>query len=256
MRPVYEKLAPIYDEVMYDVDYEEWADFIDTVIQHHRNETATVLELACGTGSLSLLLDELDCYEITATDASADMLKVARIKAGEANAGIKWKQIDFLDIRLEEEYDAVLILFDSINYLTETAQIEKLLQQVRKVIKPDGIFIFDFTTPGYSKTIVSLLNEDRITENGYRYIRESSYDDRRRLHKNDFTIRKLDNDRKRVISECRETHIQKIYSLCEIQDIVSRSEFSILTSYQDFEMIEAGEKSGRVTMVLKCRETQ
>ncbi|MEX1121583.1 MAG: class I SAM-dependent methyltransferase, partial [Balneolales bacterium] len=252
---IYKKLAPIYDEVMFDVDYEEWADFIDEIIQYHRHDTISILELACGTGSVALLLDELDCYEITASDASADMIQVAEKKGKEANADVKWKQVDFLNINLTERYDAIIILFDSINYLTKPEQIEELLRQVGKVLKPQGIFIFDFTTPVYSQTIVSLLNEDRLTKNGYRYIRESSYDRERRLHQNKFTIQKLSQDKKQVISESQETHIQKIYTLREIQDIVSRSKFSILGAYQDFEMIAAGDKSGRVTMVTKCQET-
>ncbi|MEX0772433.1 MAG: class I SAM-dependent methyltransferase [Balneolales bacterium] len=256
MNSIYGKLAPIYDEVMHDVDYEEWADFIDLVIQYHRQDTISILELACGTGSLSLLLDELDCYEITASDASADMIKVAGMKGEEAHADVTWRQIDFLNINLDEKYDAILILFDSINYLTEQQQIEELFRQVRKVIKPNGIFIFDFTTPVYSQIVVNLLNEDRVTSNGYRYIRESSYNAQRRLHENHFTIQKLNQENSQVVSESEETHIQKIYTLREIQDIVSRSEFSILNAYQDFEMIAAGDKSGRVTMVLKCQETR
>ncbi|MEX2632892.1 MAG: class I SAM-dependent methyltransferase [Balneolales bacterium] len=255
MNTIYGKLAPIYDEVMFDVDYEQWADFIDAIIQFHRHDTVTVLELACGTGTLSMLLDELDCYKITATDSSQDMLNEARRKAESAHSDIKWTQVDFLDINLDEKFDAVLLLFDSVNYLTEINQIELMLSEVRKVIKPEGIFIFDFTTPIYSQTIVGLLNEDRITKNGFHYIRDSSYDSENRLHRNDFTIQKLGANSK-VLSESRESHIQKIYSLDEIEDVVSRSEFSILSAYEDFEMKKANHKSGRVTMVLKCQQTQ
>ncbi|MEX2641322.1 MAG: class I SAM-dependent methyltransferase [Balneolales bacterium] len=256
MTNIYGNLAPIYDEVMFDVDYEEWADFIDDIIQVHRHEAVSVLELACGTGTLALLLDELDCYSITASDRSADMLEVARKKGLEASADVAWKQFSFLDIPLEETFDVILLLFDSVNYLTEAGQIEELLRQVHKVTGSNGIFIFDFTTPVYSQTIVSLLNEDRITENGYRYIRKSSYDPSTRLHQNDFTIQKLNAGRKDVVSESHETHIQKIYTLKEIEDAISKSEFSILAAYEDFEMIQADEKSGRVTMVLKCQETR
>ena len=51
---IYTHLAKVYDEVMKDIDYEDWADFIDEIIQNHNDEAKTILELACGTGSLAI----------------------------------------------------------------------------------------------------------------------------------------------------------------------------------------------------------
>lgn len=79
-KPTYSALAEIYDAVMEDVDYDIWADFIDEVIQVHHPNPVTILELACGTASLSFSLEKLGCYDITATDKSEAMIQKHRKK--------------------------------------------------------------------------------------------------------------------------------------------------------------------------------
>ena len=78
---IYKSLASIYDELMKDISYEDWSDFIDEVIQTHNDEAVSLLELGCGTGTFALSIDELDVYDITATDVSESMLEVAKTKA-------------------------------------------------------------------------------------------------------------------------------------------------------------------------------
>ncbi len=76
-KPAYTSLAEIYDTVMQDVDYEVWADFIDEIIQVHHPNPETVLELACGTGSLAFALNRYGCYKLMGTDKSAEMIAKA-----------------------------------------------------------------------------------------------------------------------------------------------------------------------------------
>ena len=84
--PEYSKLAEIYDILMENVDYDVWADFIDEVIQVHHPDPGKILELACGTGSLSLSLDKLGVYDIVATDKSRPMVQKAQSKGEETDS--------------------------------------------------------------------------------------------------------------------------------------------------------------------------
>jgi ubiquinone/menaquinone biosynthesis C-methylase UbiE len=70
----YSALAQIYDDVMVEVDYETWTDYIDEIIYQYHPEAQSVLELACGTGTMALSLEELAAYKITATDGSPEMI--------------------------------------------------------------------------------------------------------------------------------------------------------------------------------------
>lgn len=257
-RPEYSTLAEIYDVLMKEVDYEAWADFIDEIIQTHHPDPVSILELACGTGSLSLSLDELQCYDILATDKSPSMIRKARQKAKRQGADVRFTEMDFLDIRPEgKEFDIVLSLFDSVNYLQKPEDIRKLLAEVKKVLKPESLFIFDFTTPRNSiKAIQYLHNEKGYAQNHYRFFRKSRYDPHQQIHYNEFNIEKLDKNHESVQKRYSEKHRQRIYTLKEMLDIVGGSGYNIVAKYEDFDLIEATDNSLRITMVLQCPRIQ
>lgn len=248
---IYTHLAVVYDEVMRNIDYDDWADFIDAVILKHNEDAISVLELACGTGSLALSLDELDCYDITATDSSHHMLEMAKQKSIYKGSSIIWDQIDFFDINLLETYDVVLLLFDSINYIKDVEHIKIMLHQVRKVMNEDGFFIFDFTTPGHSSKYAEMMNDQGVTPDNYRFVRISRYLESEGVHYNEFTIEKLSDDKQHVIERKNEVHVQKTYTLNEIREVVKSCGFEILAEYDGLELEPANEQSDRITMVIQ-----
>lgn len=252
-QPEYSKLAEIYDTIMEGVDYEAWADFIDEVIQVHHPDPISILELACGTGSLALSLDELMCYDILATDKSPAMIREARNKARGRRHSLAFEVMDFLDIRTERKFDIVVSIFDSINYLHQSKDIRKLLSEVKKVIKGGGLFVFDFTTPKNSiQAIQYLNNEEGYTPNNYRFFRKSRYDAKQQIHYNEFEIEKLDDDQETVLERYTESHEQRIYMLEEMKEIVSGTDYEIVAAYEGFDMKKANKNSLRITMVLQC----
>jgi len=248
---IYTHLALVYDEVMRDIDYEDWADFIDAVIIKHNEDAISILELACGTGSLALSLDELDCYDITATDYSEQMLEVAKQKATYKNAGVSWGKVDFFDINLPQKFDVVVMLFDSINYIRDTDSMLVMLKQVRKVLNEDGFFIFDFTTPQHSSKYAEMMNDQGVTHDNYRFVRISRYLDAEGMHYNEFTIEKLSNDKQQVLERKNEVHVQKAYRFEEIKKVVNDAGFTVLAAYDGVDLKDATNNSDRVTMVIQ-----
>lgn len=248
---IYEQLAHIYDDLMSDISYEDWSDFIDEVIQTHFEDAETILELGCGTGTFALSLDELDVYEITATDFSDHMLDIAKTKADIANSNISFKNVDFKNIKKDEDdtYDAILLLFDSINYVHNEEELLQVFKEVEKVMHEDSIFIFDFTTPTNSVNAQETLDEEGVSGT-FRYKRENRYLPSERLHYNEFIIEELD-DEGEVISKYKEVHRQKIFTLSEIEACVKKAGFTKLAAYEGFDLVEANEKSDRITMVIK-----
>ncbi len=249
---IYTSLAPIYNEIMKDVDYEDWADFIDAIIQEHRPEAVSVLELACGTGDVAMFLEELECYDITATDYSSQMLEIGRSIADFRKMGITWKEVDFLNIDLDQQYDIVLSLFDSVNYILKDEDVLRLFENVEKVMHENSLFIFDFTTPAHSEYVASLLNDEGITPDNIRFERRSFYIPTEKIHVNEFDIEFLDKDKQTVLKREREVHRQRIFELDEIKNLVDRSNLELVAAYDDFDLVDATKKSERITMVLKC----
>lgn len=248
----YSVLAEIYDEVMSDVDYETWTDYIDEIILKHNPESIDVLELACGTGTMALSLEELDCYNITATDLSSRMIRVAREKGEKVNSNVRFLPMDFLNIDLDQKFDVVFMVFDSINYLHDPRDIIDLHHQVRQILKPDGIFVYDFTTPRNSRTAIKFLNnETKEIEPNFRYERKSTYNPKERIHTNEFIIQKMDPLGQEILDSFHEVHRQKIYTRSDMENIIKKTDFTILKSYDGFELKPAHSKSLRITMVLQ-----
>jgi len=255
--PEYSKLAEIYDHIMQNVDYEVWADFIDEIIQVHHPDPRWVLELACGTGSLALSLDELICYDIVGTDKSPDMIAKARLKNKHLNASVTFKEMDFLDIDLDRKFDIIVSIFDSVNYLHESRSIKKLLSEVKRVMNRNSLFIFDFTTPKNSLQAIDYLdNEEGTTSNNYYFFRKSRYDAERQIHYNDFEIEKLADDRKTVQKRYFEQHRQRIYTHKQMLNIIEETDFEVVAKYEAFDLVEADDDSLRITMVLRCPTIQ
>lgn len=251
-KPTYSVLADIYDIVMSDVDYETWADYIDEIILIHQPTARGLLELACGTGTIALSLEELDCYEITATDGSPDMIRIAKKKADHTDSQIDFHTMNFLDLSFDKKFDVVYMVFDSINYLHTKEEILQLHQQVKQLLKPGGIFIYDFTTPRNSRNAIRFLNNESKNINGQiRYRRGSSFNAKERIHTNLFHIEKLDENSGEVIEKFEEQHQQKIYTFEEIKKIVSQTDFKIVQTYDGFELKPAHRNSLRITMVLQ-----
>ena len=252
IKPTYSVLAEIYDDVMIGVDYETWTDYIDEIIYQYHPDAVSVLELACGTGTMALSLEELAAYDITATDGSEEMIRVAKQKAASGRSDVEFLTRNFLNLKMDQTFDVAFMVFDSLNYLHSEQDILKLHSEVKKVLNPGGIFIYDFTTPRNSRIAIKHLNnESKRVNNLYRYHRKSSYNAKNREHTNRFRIEKLSNENGNVAATFHEKHLQKIYTLPEIENIVKKTEFSILNAFDGFALEPAHEKSLRITMVLQ-----
>ncbi|MDR9418453.1 class I SAM-dependent DNA methyltransferase [Gracilimonas sp.] len=253
---IYTALANIYDTLMEDVDYVMWADFIDEIIQTHHPNPEDILELACGTGAVSLVLSQFDEYTITATDKSAAMIEKARQKAAEQEANVQFDTIDFSDIKSSTSYDIIFSVFDSVNYLHSEADILAMLDGCKRILKPGGLLIFDFSTPQNSLEAVDYLNNEEGNYGNFRYFRQSRYEPNEKHHYNEFELEELAEDGKTVINRFSEIHKQRIYSLKEMLSILEQTSYYQVAKYKDFELVDADENSSRVTMVLRCQIQQ
>ena len=142
----YEVLASVYDRLTEDVSYEDWANYIETRFRAWGQPIHTVLDLACGTGSLSCELARRG-YEVIGADASAEMLAVAAEKAREISEEppiFLHQAAESLD--LYGTVDACICCLDSINYVHPEA-LMACFQNVYLFLEPGGLFLFDIRPP-------------------------------------------------------------------------------------------------------------
>ena len=143
----YQALAGCYDALTEDVAYEKRADFIEKLLRRSRVPVKTVLDLACGTGTMTCILTERG-YEMISVDGSEDMLAAAREKAaGIAGEPPVFLHQDMTGLDLYGTVEAAICCLDSLNYLVRPADVQKTFQRLRLFIQPGGVLVFDINTP-------------------------------------------------------------------------------------------------------------
>lgn len=144
----YRALARVYDRLNAEIDYRGWADFVESCFACYLKEKPTLLlDLACGTGSMTLSLADRG-YDMIGVDGSMDMLSVAYERAYEREMPAPlFLHQDMRSFELYGTVGAVTCCLDSINYLLSEADVERCLACVHNYLDPDGLFLFDVNTP-------------------------------------------------------------------------------------------------------------
>ena len=141
----YEVFADYYDKLTGNVEYSKRAQYLLGILKKHNHEAGLTLDLACGTGSLTLELKKagVDIYGI---DASADMLSVALQKASDEGEQILYLRQRMQSIDLYGTIDTCFCTLDSINHLTDKKDVQKTFERVSLFMNPQGLFVFDVNT--------------------------------------------------------------------------------------------------------------
>lgn len=142
----YTGFAAIYDQIMAGVDYEGWADYIESLLQRYERKPRTIIDLACGTGSSAFPFAARG-YGVSAADISESMLQVARTRAAASGLHVDFYRADLRALSLPGQYDLALLFQDGLNYLLTEEELTRAFSGVRELIRPGGLFIFDLTRP-------------------------------------------------------------------------------------------------------------
>lgn len=143
----YESLAASYDRLTNDISYPEIADFIESILQRAGSHPKTVLELACGTGSLSLELAKRG-YKVLGSDLSEDMLMQASEKAYALEENRPFFILQPMqELELPEPVDLIVCCLDSLNYVTAPEDVRETFRRALSALTPGGMMIFDINSP-------------------------------------------------------------------------------------------------------------
>ncbi len=142
----YHALASSYDRLTQDVDYKKIVAFYDDILVLEGLSPKTAADLACGTGSVALLLARRGC-RVTGVDVSEEMLTVAAQRAQEGDLNIQFALQPLQQLRLPKAVDMAVCALDGLDYILDPADCQKAIRRVYKALNPGGIFIFDVNTP-------------------------------------------------------------------------------------------------------------
>ena len=226
----YGKFAQVYDLFMDNVDYEGWADCLEKHLKEEGIEDGLVLELGCGTGTMTGLLARRG-YDMIGVDNSEEMLAEAMEKKVEDGLDILYLLQDMQEFELYGTVRAAVSVCDSLNYITEKEELLQVFRLVNNYLDPGGIFLFDMNTVHKYRDI---LGDDTIAENRDEgsFIWENSYDPDTGLNIYELAVFLPREDG--LYEKCEELHCQRAYEQAEIEALIREAGMEIVGVYDAY----------------------
>ena len=267
---------------MDDTPYEEWCDYLLELLEKHRRdgdlaetekgvdnivsdnndvdvinknlqqERNSILDLGCGTGTLTELLARRG-YDMIGVDNSQEMLQIAMDKRSRSGLDILYLLQDMRSFELYGTVGAVISVCDSINYLLEDEDVVKTFQLVNNYLFPEGVFIFDFNTVYKYETVIG---DATIAENrdNCSFIWENYFHEAEQINEYDLTVFVQENEADDIYRRFRETHYQRGYCLEQMRDYLSEAGLVFVEAIDADTRREVTETSERIYVVARKGE--
>lgn len=222
---------------MRKIDYSDWAQYLSDIFDYTNVKTDTILELACGNGTLFNHFKRK--FEvIILSDISFCMLKQS--ESGKTNLVC----CDMLKLPFHRKFNVVYSTFDSINYIMNEKDLGKFFRGIKRIIGDEAIMTFDVSLEKNSIKNLKHLNRKGKFK-GIRYTQESDYRASQRIHYNHFTIMLPDG------SIVKETHKQKIFDFFTYFEVIEKSGLFVQDCFDAFSFEDADPESERVQFILR-----
>lgn len=244
---MYQGFAEVYDRLTQDIAYEKWADFLESAFLKFGEKPRLVLELACGTGSLAIEMAKRG-YDLIGLDLSVDMLSKAMEKSREQGLDILFINQDMRDFELYGTVDAVVCMLDSINYITDKAELERVFRLVHLYLNPGGLFIFDVNSE-YKLSHLLAGNVFYELADDISWIWHNTYDPANKLCTFELTF--FVKTRGDLYRRFEETHVERAYSDDEITCALSRANLELLGRFGGLDFSPPAHESERVFYVAR-----
>lgn len=247
----YTDFAGVYDRLMDGTPYGQWCENVVRELKGHGVEDGLVLELGCGTGSLTELLAS-EGYDMIGVDSSDEMLNIACDKKETSGHDILYLNQDMRTFELYGTVRAVVSVCDSLNYLLEDEDVTACFRLVNNYLDPGGIFIFDFNTRYKYETVIgdSVIAENR---DDCSFIWENYFDSESGINEYDLTVF-VRNDAasasgQALFSRFEEVHLQRGYTLEEMKYLIEVSGLAFVRAYDADTLGAVTENSERIYCV-------
>lgn len=242
--PSFSVVADFYDHLMRSIPYRWWLVYVKELLAKFNKRPSLALDLACGTGSFTLLLAEKG-YRAVGVDNSMDMLAVARRKARERGLPVPFVLQDASALAFKPVFGLVVSLFDSLNYVIGAERLQRVFDRVSEACRPGGAFIFDVNT--IRALELELFTQNNLsTSDWLKYNWTSQYDADTRISTIRMDFEVYQGEEKFVFSE---VHHQMGYELSQIERMLKKSGFEVLAVFDAYSMVKANRLSTRAFFV-------
>lgn len=256
----YTGFAAVYDTFMDNVPYREWGGYIHSMLCEIGVKDGLVLDLGCGTGTMTEILAGYG-YDMIGADNSEDMLELAMEKRIQSGHDILYLLQDMREFELYGTVRAVVSVCDSLNYITDPEDLENVFRLVNNYLDPGGIFLFDFNTEYKYREVMGdcTIAEDRGVCS---FIWDNYYYEEERINEYDLTlfVRETgqpdpDTDEPdkegQLYRRYTETHYQRAYTLEEMQRLLEKAGLVFEAAYDMDTKEVPGDTSERICVIAR-----
>ena len=238
----YTGFAQVYDTFMDNVPYDEWGEYLVSLLKKYGVEDGLVLDIGCGTGAMTRYLDAHG-YDMTGIDVSEEMLTIAKEKS---SPDILYLLQDMREFELYGTMRAAVSICDSMNYILEEDDLLQVFSLVNNYLDPGGIFIFDLNTVYKYQEI---LGEQTIAEDREEcsFIWDNFYDEEEMINEYDLTI--FVQTQEDLFQRFTETHLQRGYTLEQMQEILQKAGLVFLKAIDVDTQGEVTEQTERICII-------
>ena len=243
----YSGFAKVYDLFMDNIPYEEWTDYVKELLAEEGIKDGILLDLGCGTGSVTELLAKAG-FDMIGIDNSEEMLDIAMEKRYESGLDILYLLQDMREFELYGTVRGVVSICDSMNYILDDEDLLDVFKLVHNYLDNDGIFMFDMNTMYKYREILSdnTFAEDREESS---FIWENFYDEEEEINQYDLSLFVQEEDGR--YRKYEETHLQRAYEQNTVEELIKESGLELLHVYDAFTRELPAEDSQRIYYV--CR---
>ncbi|MGN0473605.1 MAG: class I SAM-dependent DNA methyltransferase [Acutalibacteraceae bacterium] len=237
----YEAFAEYYDSLTQNVGYRERAEYIDRLIKAHKPDANLLVDLACGTGSMTVEFAAMG-YDVIGVDMSEDMLSKAREKS---DGGILYLCQRMQELDMYGTVDAFVCTLDSLNHIESREELCRALSRVALFMEPDGVFVFDMNTP-YKHEFV-LGNNTFVYENDRVYcVWQNDYEGDGRVN---IALDFFEEQENGCYERYCEDFSEIAYSYDETCEMLGGAGLKILAAYDEMTLEPPNDKSERIVFV-------
>ena len=241
----YKDLSELYDKLIYeDINYDLYYQTILSICDELKIDSDDYLDLACGTGNISVLLGK-KFKNVFLVDLSEDMLMKAWNKMKENKIASKIVCQDMSELSLNRKFNLITCMLDSTNYLIEDEDLSQYFLGVRNHLKDDGVFIFDINS---KYKLENVLGNNIFTYNSedVYYIWENIYEDE--VVEMNLTFFLKDGE---CYKRFDETHLERAYDEAEIEEALTHAGLKVIKKLDNYSDKKINKETERITYVVK-----
>ena len=244
--------SSVYDILTENVEYERIAAKICSLLHENRVDGGLLLDLGCGTGTLSFLLEQKG-YDIIGVDPSEDMLAVANEKKYDENSQAIFLCQSGEELDLYGTIDCAVSVLDTVNHIPNLEKIRETFKKVSLFMNMGGVFIFDMNTPYKHKKILGDNTFVYDMEEVYCVWQNSFLEKENKTQIDlDFFIKNEDDEGYERYSE---SFCEYSYRPEDLISILEECGFEISGTYDDYTDNKVTEETQRITVVAKKIKT-